>query len=143
MTRRKEHEMNTEIVGGCLCGGTRYRLAVAPTELGDCHCVDCRRASGATPVAWGTVPRDQLQITTGAVKSVAWAGRVRSFAACCGTPLFFEEGVDSETIDVTIATLDNPAPFAPEKNIWTEDRLPWVKLDPAVPSYRRSSGARE
>jgi hypothetical protein len=132
--------MSGKIVGGCLCGGTRYELKVAPEELNDCHCVDCRRASGAAGVTWGTVPRDQLQITSGAVKGIAWAGRVRSFAACCGTPLFFEEGVDSATVDVTIATLDDPTPFPPRKIIWTEDRLPWVKLDEGLPSFRRGSG---
>lgn len=131
--------MSADLSGGCLCGGTRYRLLAAPTSLGDCHCIDCRRASGAPYVTWGTVPRDQVQITSGQVRRVPHAGRVRSFAACCGTPLFFEDAPDSATIDVTIASLDDPRPFGPRKAIWTEDRLPWVPLDPALPAHRQSS----
>jgi hypothetical protein len=38
-------------------------------------------------------------------------------------------------IDVTIASLDDPAPFAPQKAIWLEDKLPWVKLDESLPSF--------
>jgi len=72
---------------------------------------------------------------------VPHAGRVRSFAACCGTHLFFEDSEDAPTIDVTIASLDDPRPFEPERAIWLEDRLPWVKLDERLPAYRRSSGA--
>jgi hypothetical protein len=72
-------------------------------------------------------------------QKVARAGRIRSFAACCGTHLFFEESSDSKTIDVTIASLDDPAPFAPQKAIWLEDKLPWVVIDQSLPSFPRSS----
>jgi len=53
--------------------------------------------------------------------------------------LFIEDSKDSETIDVTIASLDDPAPFAPEKAIWLEDKLPWVTLDESLPSFPKSS----
>jgi len=76
-------------------------------------------------------------------RKVAQAGRIRSFAACCGTHLFFEENSDSETIDITIASLDDPAPFAPQKVIWLEDKLPWVVIDQSLPSFPRSSAEGE
>ncbi len=122
--------------GGCLCGAVRYQLLVAPDHLCDCHCVDCRRASGAAYVTWGSVPRDALVVLSGEVRTVSHAGRIRSFAGCCGTPLFFNEGIEGRPIGVTIATLDDPAPYPPEISIWTEDRLPWIVLsstDPACP----------
>jgi hypothetical protein len=53
--------------------------------------------------------------------------------------LVFEEKRDSETIDVTIASLDDPAPFAPQKAIWLEDKLPWVTIDELLPSFPKSS----
>jgi hypothetical protein len=133
-----------EIAGGCLCGGTRYLLKRAPFSLGDCHCIDCRRSGGAPCVTWGSVGREDLVMTRGEPRKVAHAGRIRSFAACCGTHLFFEESSDSDTIDVTIASLDDPAPFAPQKVIWLEDKLPWVVIDDSLPSFARSSaGERE
>ncbi len=130
--------MKTGIDGGCLCGKTRYRLTVLPADLGDCHCIDCRRASAAAFVTWGTVPREAAELLSGELRHVSHAERIRSFAACCGTPLFFAEASDSPTIDFTVASLDEPAPFAPQQAIWTEDRLPWVAMDPKRPAYRRS-----
>jgi hypothetical protein len=62
-----------------------------------------------------------------------------AFAACCGTHLFFEETKDSDTIDVTIATLDDPTPFAPQKVIFLEDKLPWVALNESLPTFAKSS----
>ena len=71
---------------------------------------------------------------------VPHAGRVRSFAACCGTHLFFEDADGAPTVDVTIASLDDPTPCAPTRVIWTEDRLPWVVLDGALPTFLQRSG---
>lgn len=130
-----------KIPGGCLCGGTRYELTEEPFGLGNCHCIDCQRSTGAPFVTWGSVPAAALRLTRGELTPVYFAQRVRSFARCCHTPLFFAETTTSSEIDVAIATLDNPRGFPPRKNIWTEDRLPWVTLDPAIPVFLRSSRA--
>jgi hypothetical protein len=50
--------------------------------------------------------------------------------------LFFEDSSDSDTIDFTIASLDDPIPFAPTKAIFLEDKLPWVKIDESIPSFQ-------
>jgi hypothetical protein len=104
----------------------------------DCHCIDCRRSAGAPYVTWGSVRREELLITKGEPRKIAYADRIRSFAACCGTHLFFEDSKDSEAIDVTIATLDDPTPFAPQKAIWLEDKLPWVVIDESLPSFPKT-----
>jgi hypothetical protein len=64
---------------------------------------------------------------------------VRTFASCCGTPLFFEDEPDAKEIDVAIATLDSPDGFPPTKNIWVEDRLAWLQLDANLPAFPKSS----
>jgi hypothetical protein len=84
------------------------------------------------------VYRKDLLVIRGEPRKIRHAGRLRSFAAWCGTPLFFEETNDSETVDVTIASLDDPAAFPPEKVIWLEDKLPWVKLDESLSHFQRS-----
>jgi hypothetical protein len=50
--------------------------------------------------------------------------------------LFFEDSKDSNTVDVTIASLDDPTPFAPQKAIFLEDKLPWVVIDKSIPSFQ-------
>ena len=129
--------MERVIEGGCLCGGVRYRLHAEPVELSDCHCIDCRRASGAPFVTWGTVRKEDIELLSGELRKVLYADRLRSFAACCGTPLFFQDNAASESVDVTIASLDHPESYSPAVAIWTEDRLPWAVLDPALPTHRQ------
>lgn len=130
--------MKTNLPGGCVCGGTRYVLEENPATLNDCHCIDCRRSSGAPFVTWGTVPRERMRLVSGSLRHVSHANRVRSFAVCCGTHLFFADVPESPTIDVAIASLDDPTPFPPTFAIWTEDKLPWVILDETRPAYRKS-----
>src|SRR5437016_12789758 len=105
--------MNMYITVVFVCCGTRYVLKSRPVALVDCHCIDCRRSAGAPYVQWGSVRREDLVVTKGEPRKIAYANRIRSFAACCGTHLFFEDSKELENIDVTIASLDDPASFAP------------------------------
>jgi hypothetical protein len=82
------------------------------------------------------MPRTDLVLTKGEPRKIPYANRIRSFAACCGTHLFFEDTKDSDNIDVTIASLDDPTPFAPQKAIFLEDKLPWVMIDISIPSFQ-------
>jgi hypothetical protein len=125
-----------EFTGGCVCRETRYELKSRPFALVDCHCIDCRRSAGAPYMQWGSVPRQDLVMIKGEPRKISYANRIRSFAACCGTQLFFEDSTDSENIDVAIASLDDPTPFAPQKIIFLEDKLPWVVIDQARPSFQ-------
>lgn len=125
-------------IGGCLCGQVRYELTERPYRIADCHCVDCRRSSGAPYVTWGIVHREHYKLLQGEVRRVAHADRLRRFAACCGTPLLFEDFENCPEVDVPLATLDDPSGFRPERAIWTEDKLPWITLDPHLRATDRT-----
>ena len=47
--------------------------------------------------------------------------------------------LESDDIEITLASLDDPAPFPPEKIIWTQDKLPWVALDQSLPAFSRDA----
>jgi hypothetical protein len=78
-----------------------------------------------------------VELVSGEIREVKHAGRLRFFARCCGTPLFIRDDADSAWTDVTVGSLDDPASFPPEAAIWTNDKLPWVQLDPARPPFGR------
>ncbi len=89
-------------------------------------------------MTWCSVPSKAMELSSGKLRPVLYADRLRSFASCCGTPLFIQDEVSSEWIDITVASLDDPRTPAPEAAIWTEDKLPWVELDPKRPAFRRN-----
>ena len=123
------------ILGGCLCGQFKYQLGHELRNVNNCHCLDCRRASAAPFVTWGSIQAEDFQVMTGELKRVNFAHRVRSFAACCHTPILFQDSQDSQWLDVTIVSLEDPGSYSPSAEIWTEDKLPWIVLNPELPKY--------
>ena len=124
--------------GGCLCGAVRYRLDGPPLHADYCHCRMCQRAAGAPVVAWGTWPAERLTWLAGEPRTFASSAKGRrSFCPNCGTPLTFAD--DLVTVDVTLASLDDPAAFAPEYHIWTMSRVPWLDIRDDLPRYNGSA----
>jgi hypothetical protein len=122
--------------GGCLCGAVRYRIQGTPARRPWCHCSLCRRAAGAPVVAWATVGADAFAFTKGAPAryvSSAWASR--EFCGRCGSQLTFRYNDRPAELDVTLATLDDPARLPPTHHCYAPDRLPWVLLDDDLPRY--------
>ena len=74
------------ITGGCYCGNVRFRATHKPMHQANCHCANCRRATGAQAVAWMTVPQSSFEIEKGKLKRYRTeTGAIRTFCAVCGT----------------------------------------------------------
>jgi hypothetical protein len=126
--------------GGCLCGAIRYRITTAPLATSFCHCRSCRLATGAPAVAWVILPRDGLVFDRG--EPVAFAsspGKRRTFCGGCGTSLTYERDDRPDSIDIHTATLDEPDGFAPDREIWLEDRIAWMATNDRFTPYPRTS----
>jgi uncharacterized glyoxalase superfamily protein PhnB len=124
-------------LGGCFCGEVRYRVAGPGTDLCFCHCTSCRRATGVPSVAWGTFERDRFEVIRGRLNERNSSAEVfRGFCPNCGSSLTYRHLQRSSEIDVTLATLDDAAAFAPRTHIWIQDKLPWVSISDGLPQYQ-------
>lgn len=122
--------------GGCLCGAVRYAARGPATHRCYCHCASCRRAVGATPVAWTTFAADGFALTRGALAEIASSAQAtRGFCAACGTSLTYVHAARPGAIDVTTATFDAPEALRPEYHIWVSDRVDWAPLADGLPQY--------
>jgi hypothetical protein len=134
----------TSLRGRCLCGAVHYESGPPVSRAAFCHCESCRRASGAHIVAWTTVRRDGYTITRGMPREFGSSPPVRrTFCGDCGTPLTYSHTEAPDTVDVTIATVDDPGAIAPIDHLWMEDAVAWDRPCDGLPQYRTTRAAAE
>jgi hypothetical protein len=126
---------NPTHVGGCRCGGVRYRVAGKHTYSGVCHCDDCRRATGGAFVPWFGADPDTFSVTKGKIQEYETSpGIWRGFCGACGSPLTFH-GDGWDDVAITIASLDDPNSITPESNVFLRERLHWVQFSDEMRNY--------
>ena len=125
--------------GGCLCGAVRFSLASKPFDAGWCHCRTCRLNSGSPAMVFAAVPVGDYRIEQGEIATVKSSDfGHRAFCRDCGTPLYMRVDYEPETIDFSVATLDDPAAVAPEFHIFWASRIAWAEPADTLPRYARS-----
>jgi len=125
--------------GGCLCGAVRYALASMPTDIGYCHCRLCQRAAGAPVLVWASVALADFAVVQGSPRRRrSSAFGERWFCADCGTQLAMRVDDEPDTIDVTVASLDEPAAAPPDFHIFAADRLAWFETRDDLPRFGQS-----
>jgi len=122
--------------GGCLCGAVRYSVSADHREGYYCHCRMCQLAFGSTRAAFLGVRKDQVQWLTHPPATFASSKFARrGFCSTCGTPLTFEY-LDSEHMDLSVGSLDDPGALKPTSHFAVESRIAaWHAAD-GLPEQR-------
>jgi hypothetical protein len=129
--------------GGCACGAIRYECSALPLRMLNCHCRDCQLASGSAYSPTVIMARSAVNITKGETsmyQRVAESGNIakREFCPSCGTPLFASSSARPGYVRIRAASLDDPAWFKPEANVWVGSAQPWDCIDASLPSFAKN-----
>ncbi len=112
----------TTMTGGCQCGRLRYTAEVDSGDAYLCHCRMCQRATGGVSIAFKNVKRADVTWEREPDRYASSPIAHRGFCAACGTPLTFEYDEDSDTIDLTVGSFDDPFRFKPTSHFGVETR---------------------
>ncbi len=91
-------------------------------------------------MVFATVPFDDYRFEAGeeAVRTVASSRfGYRAFCGECGTPLYTRVDHQPDTIDFSVATLDEPGRVRPGFHIFWSSRVPWTQVDDDLPKFDR------
>ncbi|HEY0628593.1 MAG TPA: GFA family protein [Sphingomicrobium sp.] len=126
--------------GGCHCGNIRYRVSGQPVAATLCHCVDCRKVSGGTNVAWAVFDKGKFEWLAGEPADYSSSPGIHwLFCRACGSTVGYRRSERPEHMDITIGTLDQPDLFPPDVEIWVKERIGWEALHPDMAKRERSS----
>jgi hypothetical protein len=128
--------MAERMTGGCACGRVRYSVEVDDHDAYLCHCRMCQRATGSVSIAFKSVKQ----------KDVEWEHEPdwydsspiaeRPFCRECGTSFGFRFKQGSDNMDLTVASFDDPSPFAPKHHVGAESmHRAWLNTE-GLPEIR-------
>jgi hypothetical protein len=128
--------MAEEMTGGCACGRVRFVAQIADDEAYLCHCRMCQRATGSVSIAFKNVKQ----------ADVRWAAEPdwyesspiarRPFCSACGTSFGFAFTEDSDKMDLTVASFDDPSRFIPKHHFGAESmHRAWLNTE-GLPEMR-------
>ena len=119
--------------GRCLCGNVSYECLAEPKAIFNCHCEDCRRATGSV---FGTnlfVPEDQVEIS-GEVSSYSHTSdsgstMTKLFCSNCGSLLFGKNSAKINVLSVRAGTVNQLGLIKPEVNVFMVSKVPSTSID--------------
>ena len=126
--------------GGCACGAVRYELRAEPWDTGWCHCRTCQLNSGSPAMIFSSIAPEAFAWTKGADKVKSFKsssfGR-REFCGECGTPFLMIVDHQPETVDFSVATLDEPDSVPPGFHIFYGSKIAWFEPGDTLPRHEK------
>lgn len=130
--------------GKCLCGNIAYNADTDIKLMANCHCTDCRAATGA---AYGTlvfVEEDALQVT-GAPKvfhhkSDSGSDMEKHFCPDCGSQLFGKNSNRPNMVSIRAGSLDQTDLVKPAVNVYLSSKIESTPVDPELKGFDKMPG---
>src|SRR5215472_10182886 len=139
--KKTTRQTKTKLEGGCSCGQVRYQLLDKPMRVHCCHCTDCQRHTGSAFVLNAIIETSAIKILRGKLRAVpvprAYAPHDIYRCPKCKVALWSDYGHRRQIRFVRVGTLDDPSSFRPDIHIYTETKVPWLRLPKGIPAFRK------
>ena len=125
-----------KLSGKCLCGAVHYCVDDDFDYAMNCHCSNCRRATGSAFKSFAGIKKDRLKITGGEENILKYGDDVGHDIHCksCGS-LLYSVVRGGEYAHVTMGTLVDAPSIRPEMHIYVASKAPWHEITDDLPQY--------
>ncbi len=126
--------------GSCLCGGIRYEIDADLGPVTNCHCIQCRKASGASFATNASVPAGSFRFVVGGDLLREWEsspGIRRCFCGRCGSQILKRKDASPESIRLRLGTLDTDPGVKPSKHIFVGSKAAWLEITDDLPVFEK------
>ena len=124
------------IRGRCLCGAVRFEIDKVKS-LTHCHCVNCRKLTGAAFASYVHVDADKFRFVAGEDMTVRYESAPGSFRYRCKVCGCLTPGKASylPTISIPAGLLDDDPVVRPRLHVFTSSRAPWWTIQDDLPQH--------
>jgi hypothetical protein len=123
--------------GKCECGAVRYRVADEFLYAANCHCSNCRAATGSAFKAFAGIEREKLQVVAGEDSLFVWGLDDLNNTRCavCGSFLFSVVR-DGAYVHVALGSLVDAPSIRPTEHIFVGSKAPWFEITDDLPQMQ-------
>jgi hypothetical protein len=123
--------------GRCLCGTVHYQVADAFLYAMNCHCSQCRRATGAAFKPFGGIEISKFKVMAGADRMIRYGDGEDCDLHCgkCGS-LLYSVVREGAYVHVTYGTLIDAPSLAPTEHIFVGSKAPWFTITDDLKQHR-------
>jgi hypothetical protein len=127
---------NRLVAGKCRCGTVRYEVADEFLYAANCHCSECRAATGSAFKAFAGIEREKLAITRGAQDIAVFGEEDLNDTRCaaCGSFLFSVVR-DGAYVHVAMGSLVDAPTIRPTQHIFVGSKAPWFEITDDLPQH--------
>jgi hypothetical protein len=124
------------LAGRCLCGAVEYTVDDQFRYALNCHCSNCRRATGSAFKPFAGIERDRLEIANGRDRLRLFGSANAHDARCavCGS-LLYSLVRDGAYVHVTLGTLLDSPSLRPSAHIFVGSKAPWFEIVDGLPQH--------
>lgn len=126
------------LAGRCLCGAVEYTVADEFEYCCNCHCSNCRRATGAAFKTFAGIERDKLCVTRGGDALLTFGEEVACDKRCkvCGSFLFSIVN-NGARVHVALGSLVDTPSIRPSAHIFVGSKASWFEICDELPQYEQ------
>ena len=124
------------LAGKCRCGAVQYEVADAFLYAANCHCSQCRAATGSAFKSFAGIEKEKLTITEG-FDDLAIFGEERlndTRCAACGSFLYSVVR-NGAYVHVAMGSLVDAPTIRPEEHIFVGSKAPWFEITDDLPQF--------
>ena len=122
--------------GRCECGTVRYTVADAFLYAANCHCSQCRAATGSAFKAFAGIGRDKLELTEGQDSLLIFGEEDLNNTRCgaCGS-LLFSVVREGGYVHIALGSLVDVPSMRPTEHIFVGSKAPWFEITDDLPQF--------
>jgi hypothetical protein len=122
--------------GKCECGAVRYRVADEFLYAANCHCSNCRAATGSAFKPFAGIQREKLEVTDGADTLLVWGDESGNHTRCavCGS-LLYSVVREGAYVHVALGSLVDAPSIRPTEHIFVGSKAPWFGITDDLPQH--------
>jgi hypothetical protein len=125
------------LTGRCMCGTVEYTVVDAFRYAMNCHCSNCRRATGSAFKPFAGIERTQLRIARGGDSVSIYGDEEAAHDVHCKTcgSLLYSVVRDGAYVHVAMGTLIDDPTIRPSMHIFVGSKAKWHQITDNLPQY--------